>query len=158
MSKRQAASKLSGRNLQLKSLPVKIPVTIRPDSFASGITVQVKKVAADISELKKNITVESAARQELKISVEELKAENVEIKKHLTQEAKELRLKARGGGGTQSLHVFMKMLPCTSLIELNLLRDCIEIRTNFLQWVRYFAGLYAHISIFLAFRFNSLNL
>lgn len=122
MSTRHAACKVPGKNVPVKSLPVKISVTIRP-----RIIVRI--------ELKKNMAVESTARHELKICVEELKMEHVEIKKYLTEEAKELRLQSRGGG-THKLHVFMKMLPCTSLIELDSLRDCIEIRTNFLQCVR----------------------
>lgn len=110
------------------SLPVRIPVKIiRPDS-ADRIIIRVKKVENDVLELQNCVAVESTAREDLTKRVEDLQATNVEIKKYVTEEAKEVRLKTRGGRA-QSMQVFMKMLPCKTLIEFDTLRDCVEIRT-----------------------------
>lgn len=135
-------------------VPVSIPVSIKPGPMAAGIIIQVQKVTADVTQLQERMAVESAARNDLekqmavesaarkdleeKMDVESaarndlqkcvdnLTAETDEVKKNLAQEPK--------NHNRQSVHRFMRMLPCNSLNELDFLLAYIGI--HFLQWVR----------------------
>lgn len=113
--------------LPADSRPTKIPVTIKPvKPSAAGIIVQVLKVSADVSELQKNMAVEAAARNELQMTVEMLKAESAQARKSVAQ-------LPENHNNSQSLQLFMKALPCKSLVELDELVAYIETRS--LQWV-----------------------
>lgn len=118
-----------------------IPISIKPvpaarkekgiDDF--GILGEVRKVSADVNELQKIMAVESAARNQLEMCVEQLRVETVEAKKYFAQEAKNVGRKRRSDCTTQSLHLFMKKTPCKSLAELDWLLAYIENRNS--QWV-----------------------
>lgn len=100
-------------------------------SFADGILHQVQKVSADLSELQKNMAVETAARNDLQLCVEKLKADNEEVTKYFAQGVADCRPK--DGAGKQSLRLLMEALPCKSLVDLDWLLAYILIRNS--HWV-----------------------
>ncbi|XP_037043418.1 uncharacterized protein LOC119079536 [Bradysia coprophila] len=101
---------------------------------ADGIIHQVQKVSADVSELQRNMAVESEARNDLQLCVEKLKAENEATKKYFAQGVADVTSKD-SGGVKRSLHLLMKTLPCKSLVELDWLLAYILIRSS--HWVEY---------------------
>ncbi len=112
----------------------KISIPLKPiPSRASGIVGQVRKVSNDISELQKNLAVESAARNNLETCVEHLKAETAEAKQ-LAEKMHDASAKRRSNGKATMI-LLMKKMPCKSLDELDFLLEFIESRSS--QWVCY---------------------
>lgn len=106
--------------------------TIRIPSLPSGIVGQVRKVSTEISEMQKNMVMESEARIQLQITVEQLKAETAEAKLFMAEIVKDVGVN-RVCNGNETLNLLIKTMPCKSLHELDLLLGYIESRS--LQWV-----------------------
>lgn len=113
------------RDLKRTRIPVSIPVRITPGPSNDTILVEVKKMKTSVSELQENMAVEMAARNELRECVEKILADNA-IKRYPAQDAVQRN---------QTIHQFLKRLPCTSLEDLDMFLVFVGDESNFLQWV-----------------------
>ncbi|KAG4073259.1 hypothetical protein HA402_008605 [Bradysia odoriphaga] len=110
--------------------PKRLPVSIRLDPTAAGIIVEVRKLKDDVAQVQKDLAVETAARNELHLCVEQLKVDTAETKQLMAQAANEVR---NPNSASKTLNLLMKRLPCKSLDELDWLLAFIANRS--LQWL-----------------------
>lgn len=107
--------------LPVSDRPKELPVRRKLFASTTGILEKVQKVSEDVSELKKNFAVETAATNQLEMAVEQLRIEAKEEKIHQHQQPQNI---------TQLL---MKKLPCKSLVEMDWLLAFIEDKS--VEWV-----------------------
>lgn len=93
--------------------------------------VLVTKVKTDVSELKKELALETAARNELQKSVVQLEKDSAEVKQFITESAKDV---GDRNIAKKTMRMLMETLPCKSLEELDWLLAYIANRS--LYWVR----------------------
>ncbi|XP_037034391.1 uncharacterized protein LOC119073189 [Bradysia coprophila] len=126
---RHAACKMP---IEVDERPKRLPVSIRLDPTVAGIIVEVRKLKDDVAQVQRDLAVETAARNELHLCVEQLKVDNAETKQLMAQAANDVR---NPNNSAKTLNLLMKKLPCKSLDELDWLLAFIANRS--LQWTDY---------------------